>query len=165
MKNSSIAKMANRLRWGMWIAWACILFAYAVGRLGIDLGTVRVASRADLDEGAAPMWMADVVVLLLTVALYQLNRMLVALAAGDLFSARAIGAFRAFALWLLLLALFSIAAPMAVSLLAGPNAADHYELRFQLHDLLTLGITLILFLVARLLERARAIEEEMREIV
>jgi len=30
---------------------------------------------------------------------------------------------------------------------------------------LTIGVTLILFLVARLLERARGIEEEMREIV
>jgi hypothetical protein len=30
---------------------------------------------------------------------------------------------------------------------------------------LTVGIALILFLVARLLERARAVDEELREIV
>jgi hypothetical protein len=163
--SSNIVKMANRLRWGMWLVWAGILLVYAVGRLGVDLGAVRVASRADAGEDAAPMWMADVVVLLLTVSLYQLNRMLGALAAGDHFSARVIGSFRAFALWLLILALFSIAAPTVLALLSGPNPAGHYELKFQLHDLLTLGITLILFLVARLLERARAIDEEMREIV
>jgi hypothetical protein len=91
--------------------------------------------------------------------------MLGALAAGDLFSSRVIGAFRAFAQWLLILALFSIAAPLAWALLSGPGPAHQYELKFQLNDLLTLGITFILFLVARLLERARAIDEEIREIV
>jgi len=149
----------------MWAVWGCILVVYAASRLGLDLGAVRVASRGDLGEHAAPMWMADVVVLLLTVALYQLSRMLGGIAAGDLFSARVIGAFRAFALWLLVLAIFSIAAPIAASLLSGANAGDRYELRFELHDLLTIGVTLILFLVARLLERARGIEDEMREIV
>ena len=38
---------------------------------------------------------ADISLALLTVALLQLNRMLVAIAAGDFFSARVIGAFRA----------------------------------------------------------------------
>jgi len=165
MAHSSIAKTANRLRWAVWAVCGCILVVYAASRLGLNLGFVRVASRGDLGDHAAPMWMADVVVLLLTIALYQLNRMLGAVAAGDLFSSRVIGGFRAFALWLLVLAIFSIAAPIAASLLSGPNAAQHYELKFQLNDLLTIGITLILFLVARLLERARSIDEEMREIV
>jgi hypothetical protein len=153
------------LRWAVWIVWGCIILVYAAGRLGLDLGAVRVASQGDLGEHAVPMWMADIVVLLVTVALYQLGRMLGALAAGDLFSSRVIGAFRAFAQWLLILALFSIAAPLAWALLSGPGPAHQYELKFQLNDLLTLGITFILFLVARLLERARAIDEEIREIV
>ena len=91
--------------------------------------------------------------------------MLGAIAEGDLFSARVVGAFRAFAFWLLLIALVWIVAPIVGALLAGPGEARHIELTFQLRDVLTVGVALILFLVARLLERARTIDEEMREIV
>jgi hypothetical protein len=76
-----------------------------------------------------------------------------------------IGAFRAFALWLLIVAIVWIVAPIVVAVISGPDAEHAYALKLQLRDLLTIGITLILFLVARLLERARAIDEEMREIV
>ena len=165
MAQSSIAKTASRLRWAVWIVWGCTIALYILGRIGLDLGAIKVASRSELNEHAAPWWTADVVVLLLTVALYQLSRMLGAVAAGDHFSLRVSGAFRSFALWLLILALFSIAAPILAALFSGPNSGHRYELKFELHDLLTIGVTLILFLVARLLERARGIEEEMREIV
>jgi hypothetical protein len=66
---------------------------------------------------------------------------------------------------LLLIALVWIVAPIVGALLAGPGEARHIELTFQLRDVLTVGVALILFLVARLLERARTIDEEMREIV
>ena len=58
-----------------------------------------------------------------------------------------------------------VVAPIATALLAGPTDAHRLEFRLQLRDVLTIGVALILFLVARLLERARAIDEEMREIV
>ena len=164
MKSSGIAATAARLRWGVWIVWGVILVIYLIGRLGLDLGPVEVVSRTDVGDGAGGMRVADVMVVLLTVALTQLGRMLGAIAAGDLFSARVIGAFRAFALWLLVLSLVSILVPLGAALFANPDPG-RYEFRFQVRDLLTVGITLILFLVARLLERARGIEDEMREIV
>jgi hypothetical protein len=50
-------------------------------------------------------------------------------------------------------------------LLTGPDDLRRLEFKLQLRDVLTIGVSLILFLVARLLERARTIDEEMREIV
>jgi hypothetical protein len=52
-----------------------------------------------------------------------------------------------------------------MALINGPDAEHTFAFKLQLRDLLTIGVTLIFFLVARLLERARAIDEEMREIV
>ncbi|GAA4753805.1 hypothetical protein GCM10023264_21170 [Sphingomonas daechungensis] len=111
------------------------------------------------------MVVADISILLLSVALYQLNRMLGAIAEGDLFSARVVGSFRSFAFWLLMVSLVWVIAPILAVLLVGPDDSHRLEFKLQLRDILTIGIALILFLVARLLERARIIDEEMREIV
>jgi hypothetical protein len=111
------------------------------------------------------MFVADVTILLLCIALYQLSRMLGAIAEGDLFSSRVVGAFRAFAFWLLIIALVWVAAPIVAVLLTGPDDSQRLAFTLQLRDMLTIGVALILFLVARLLERARTIDEEMREIV
>jgi hypothetical protein len=163
--SSNIDKMAKRLRWAVWIFWACIVIAYLAGRFGLENDFLRVRSRIDESSTGPIMLIADATILLLSVALYQLSRMLGAIGDGDLFSARVVGAFRAFAFWLLLVALVWILAPIGAALFAGPDEAEHIELRFQLRDVLTVGVALILFLVARLLERARTIEDEMREIV
>jgi magnesium-transporting ATPase (P-type) len=162
---TSIANMANRLRWGMWIVWAIILIAYVAGRFGLSIGVLRAQAQASAGEDGAFMAVADLTIVLITIALFQLGRMLGAIAAGDLFSARVVGAFRAFALWLLLVAFVGIAVPIVAELLSGPGAEHRLELKLRLRDILTVGITLILFLVARLLERARAIDEEVREFV
>ena len=163
--SSNIATTARRLRWAVWIFWACIVLAYVVGRVGLDTEFLHIRSRIDETSTGPAMLIADATVILLSVALYQLTRMLGAISQGYLFSARVVGAFRAFAFWLLLVALVWIVAPAAVALLAGPDAGQRIELKFQLRDALTAGVALILFLVARLLERARTIDEEMREIV
>jgi hypothetical protein len=166
MESSGIAKTARRLRWAVWIFWACVVAAYVAGRLGLALGgPVEVKARSSIGETGAPMIVADITILLLSVALYQLNRMLGAIAVGDLFSARVIGAFRAFAFWLLMVAIVWIVAPIVGVLLMGPGEPRRLEFSLQLRDVLTVGTALILFLVARLLERARTLDEEMREIV
>ena len=165
MAHASIAKTASRLRWAVWIVWGCILLVYAAGRFGLGVGALRVQASSAAGVGPPIMAVADVTILLITVALWQLSRMLGAIAAGDLFSARVVGAFRAFALWLLIVALVWIVAPLVMAVAGGSGAEHRYEFKLQLRDLMTIGITLILFLVARLLERARAIDEEMREIV
>ena len=165
MAHASIAKTASRLRWAIWIIWGCIVLVYAAGRLGLGVGAMRVQASSAAGVSPPIMAVADVTIVLITVALWQLGRMLGAIAGGDLFSARVVGAFRAFALWLLIVALVWIVAPIVMALVSGSGAEHRYEFKVQLRDLMTIGITLILFLVARLLERARAIDEEMREIV
>lgn len=165
MARASIAKTAARLRWAVWIVWASIVAVYAVGRLGLGIGALKVQASSAAGSEPAIMAIADLTIVLVTVALWQLSRMLGAIAAGDLFSARVVGAFRAFALWLLIVALAWIVAPILVALAGGAGPEHRYEFKVQLRDLMTIGITLILFLVARLLERARTIDEEMREIV
>ena len=165
MARSSIAKTAGRLRWAVWIAWGCIIAIYAAGRLGLDFGFLKVQAKSDPDVPGSLKIVADVTLLLVSIALWQLSRMLGAIAAGDLFSARVVSAFRSFALWLLIVAIVWIAAPIVIAIINGPDAEHAFALKLQLRDLLTIGVTLILFLVARLLERARAIDEEMREIV
>ena len=166
MSGSDIGKTARRLRWAVWIFWACIILAYVAGRLGLSLrGAVEVQAHSTVAESGTPMIVADVTILLLSVALYQLSRMLGAIGEGDLFSSRVVGAFRSFAFWLLVVALAWVVAPIVAVFLTGPDAAHRLEFKLQLRDVLTIGIALILFLVARLLERARTIDEEMREIV
>jgi hypothetical protein len=165
MANSDIGRTATRLRWTVWIFWVCVLLAYAVGRLGLTFGVVRVQAHSAAGDAPSFMMIADISILLLSVALYQLTKMLGAIADGDLFSARVVRAFRAFAFWLLLVALVWIVAPVVAVLLAGPDDASRLEFRLQMRDVLTVGIALILFLVARLLERARMVDEELREIV
>jgi hypothetical protein len=164
--NGGISRTARRLRLAVWIFWGCIIAAYAIVRLDLDLdGAVEVQARSSTAEAGAPMFVADITVVLLSVALFQLTRMLGAIAEGDLFSARVVGAFRAFAFWLLLVALVWVVAPVAAVLLTGPDDGNRLAFQFQLRDFLTIGVALLLFLVARLLERARTIDEEMREIV
>jgi hypothetical protein len=163
---SEIGRTAKRLRLAVWIFWGCILAAYVAGRFGLTTsGAVRVEAHSAAAEVGTPMFVADITVLLLCVALYQLSRMLGAIADGDLFSSRVVGAFRAFAFWLLIVAVVWVVSPILSVFLAGPDESHRLAFRLQLRDMLTIGVALILFLVARLLERARTIDEEMREIV
>ena len=165
MRTSDISTTARRLRWAVWIFWGCIVAAYVAGRFGLSLDYLSVRARASVEEAGPPMIIADITILLLSVALWQLSRMLGAIAEGDLFTARVVGAFRAFAFWLLLVALMWVVAPVVAVLLAGPSGGHRFEFELQLRDILTIGVALILFLVARLLERARTVDEELREIV
>ena len=166
MVKSGIAKNANSLRWAVWIFWVCVIAAYLAARLGLGLnGAVEVRAHSSTGDVGAPMVIADLSILFLSVALYQLNRMLGAIGEGDLFTGRVVGSFRAFAFWLLLVALVWVIAPVIAVILTGPDESHRLAFKLQLRDILTIGIALILFLVARLLERARTIDEEMREIV
>ena len=160
-----IESAALRLRWILLLLWGALVLFYLAGRLGLSAGPLRIETRAEAGDSGALLVVADLSMILLTAALFPLGRMLAAIAAGEFFSARVTASFRAFAMWLLLLALVWIVVPVLATLLDGPGADQELQFRLQLRDVLTVGITLILFLVARLLERAGAIEEEMREFV
>ena len=62
------------------------------------------------------------------------------------------------------MASFALVAPTAAELLR-PHGGGRIEILIDFRQVLTLGVTLVLFLVARLLERARRLDEEMREFV
>ena len=172
MQNKSIPQSAARLRLGVIFAMSLIAALYLAARFGLSVAAVHVEfRRAGLSLETARL-LGDGTVILLLVALAQLARMLGLIAAGELFTARVIGAFRRFALWLMLMALFGFVAPMVAAIALASSAAaaggtgpHRLELMFDLRDLLTLGITLVLFLLARLLERASELEAEVREFV
>jgi hypothetical protein len=161
----AIARSASRLRWAVFAAMAVMVLLYAAARFGVQLGNTHVEYQAH----ASVMWtraIGDISLILLVVALLRLTQMLGRIAAGELFTPGVIGSFRSFAFWLLLMALFGLLAPLAYELLSLTGGGEHQiELRIDYQEVLTVGLTLVLFLLARLLERARRLDEEMREFV
>jgi hypothetical protein len=162
---NSIAESARRLRIGILLVFGLFALLYVSGRLGIRVigPPIHVSSRTS-DELGTP-YVTDCVTLLLAISIYWLTEALRAIAGGGLFSAIVVRRFRLFALWLLIMALFGFFAPMLAGMALAPPGKHHIRIIIDVRDLLLIGITLVLFLFARLLERARLIEDEMREIV
>lgn len=163
--SEAISFSARRLRWAVFAAMGVMLLLYAAARFDIQLGRAHVEYHAEGPDIAATRFIGDISVVLLLVALYRLTQMLGRIAAGELFSAAVIARFRSFALWLLMMALFGLAAPPIAQLLQRSAGAHRLALVIDFREVLTVGVTLVLFLLARLLERARAIDEEIREFV
>ena len=165
MHDDGIRRSAKRLRVVVFGAMAIMVLLYASARLGLGLGRAHVEYRIHGPNLPSTRLIGDISVLLVLIALFQLTQMLGRIAAGEMFSAAVIGRFRSFAFWLLLVALFGVLAPLAAHAMR-PSAKMHrLELAIDFRDVLTIGATLVLFLIARLLERARRLEEEMREFV
>jgi hypothetical protein len=157
-----ISRSAARLRVAVVVVMAA--FALLLGALWIAPagGPVQVQVH-DSGMWADARWSATLVFVLVELALFQLVKMLTAVRDGELFSARVVRHFRQFAFWLMILAIFGVAGPLLGSALGGDRT--NVALVLDLRHLITLGVTLLLFLLARLLERARQIEEENREFV
>ena len=147
-------------------AGAAIGLLYLAARLGLELAGARFAFRSHAASALAdsPV-VADGIMLLLLVALWRLAETLRAIASGDLFSVLVIRRFRSFAFWLMLVAVLGLAGPIAAAFVRSPDGGAPVELTLDLRQLVMVGMTLFLFLLARLLERARELEEEAREIV
>jgi hypothetical protein len=165
MVDSAIARSARRLRLVVLAGIALIVLVYLAGLLGPEVGPVRVETHADAG-GFAGQLVIGVTLLLFVVALARLAQMLSAVADGPLFGPRVTRAFRGFAFWLFLATLVDVLAgpglEVARRIADGGGAA---RLMFELRDLLMLAGALLLFLLARMLEQARAIESELEEIV
>jgi len=164
--NEAIARSASRLRWTVFSAMAVMGLLYLSARLGLQIGQARVEYQRHGGDawGVAPV--ADLTLVLLLVALYELTAMLKRIGEGELFTAGVIGRFRAFALWLLLSALLVLLAPIGLQLLgSAQDGAHRFRVVLDFREIVTVGVTLVLFLLARLLERARRLDEEIREFV
>jgi len=160
----SIEQAAWRLRLAVLSSWALLVLGYVAGRLGVAAGSLRFETHADAQGAGTPIALDDICMVLLTVALVRLVQMLSEIAESHYFSVAAVRSFRGFAFWLFLLALLRVAAPIVLELLRARDAHE-YEFQLSVSNVLTVAITLLLFLVARLLERARQLEQDMREIV
>lgn len=162
IKDPVIMRSARRLRIAVIVAMvvvgASIMLAWIGGPLGIAQVEVRNHG-GPIDS----LMVGTASIILIEIALFRLTQMLGAIAQGDLFSSRVIRHFRGFAFWLLIVALVGVGLPLIGSLAgSGPHRV---ALVLDLTKILAVGVTLLLFLLARLLERARQIDEEMREIV
>ena len=157
-----ISRSAARLR----VAVVIVMAAFALLLGLVWFGGAGAPVQVEVHDSGAwndPRWSATFVFVLVELALYQLVKMLTAVRDGELFSARVVRHFRQFAFWLMILAIFGVAGPLIGSALGGERG--NVALVLDLRHLITLGVTLLLFLLARLLERARQIEEEVREFV
>jgi len=165
MNDDSIARSARRLRLVVLAGIGLIIAVYLVGQFGPQLGPVRVRTHPGSSSASGQM-LIGVSLLLFVVALARLAQMLSAIAVGPLFGPRVTRAFRGFAFWLFLATLVEVvAAPVlavAQHISAGGGQA---QLMFELRGLLMLAGSFFLFLLARMLEQARAIETELGEIV
>ena len=165
MHKIDIGRHARWLRLAILAVVGLLAAVYLLARFGIRLPGVTIQSRS-APGAATPAWVGDVTLMLLATSLWPLQALLRKVESGDAFSVAMVRDFRAFAAWLLALSLFRVVVPTLFAQVQG--SAGHgarVALMLDLRDLLLLMFTLILFLVARLLERARAAEESMAEIV
>ena len=162
IRDRIITHSAARLRIAVIVVMVIFGAAIILAWIGGPLGIARVEVR-EHDGPIDSLTAGTVSIVLVEIALFRLTQMLGAISAGDLFSSRVIRHFRGFAFWLLVVALVGLCVPLIGSLLgSGPHRV---ALVLDLTKILTVGVTLLLFLLARLLERARRLEDEMREFV
>lgn len=158
---AAVRRHARRLRIGVLAVGTLLLLLYVAGRLGLAAGEIKAEAR--LSAGQVSPWFGDLLVFVFAAGVAQLTAMLRAIERGSLFDAAVVRHFRAFAGWLLVAAIISLIIPIAGTLLNG--VGGRYEFRISIRDLMGVAITLLLFLVAGLLERARELEQEMQEIL
>lgn len=156
-----ISQSARRLRIFVFVLMAGLAAAIALQWLG-PAARVRVEMHAQT-PGLDPRIAGSITIALLELALFELTRMLGVVVSGEYFSYRAVAHFRGFAGWLLFLAVLGLVAPMLN--VNRDGGVDVHFIVINLGTLMIFGVTLVLFLLARLLERAGEIEQENREIV
>lgn len=165
VNDAGIARAASRLRWGVFAVMGAMILIYAAARFGWKLGPAHVEYRGHPGGPAGASLIADATMLLLLLAMFQLTVMLKRIARGELFSVEVIRNFRRFASWLLLMALWELLAPIVLAIAFRPGGPHKIQMVIDFREVLTLGTTLLLFLIARLLEHARRLDEEVREFV
>jgi hypothetical protein len=165
-KIESVARSAARLRLAVFVTMGAMVLLYIAARLGLQFGHARVIYQEHAPGTPVAAIINDVCVALLIVALFRLTQMLKLISGGDYFGLEVIRRFRSFASWLLAMSLLEMLGPWIAQFFAAPVGGRRIlQFSIESSDVLFLGVTILLLLLARLLERARAIDEEMREIV
>lgn len=165
MENMAIARSARRLRFAVIVVTVAIVAIALIARFAPTTGHVRVEAQSAIDGWSGPM-LIYATVALFVLALVRLAQMLGAVADGPLFGPRVTRAFRGFAFWLFVATMMDVVGEQVITILqAAGTGAKRAALVFELRDILMLAGSLLLFLLARMLEQARAIEAELEEIV
>lgn len=155
------------VRWFAIAALVLILAAFAVARLGIDLGPHLTVMRRSHAVGTSAVGLiSDLAVLFFAISLLQLIRLLGRLSSGTMFAPSVTGAFRTFAFWLLLAAIMAIGGPLVAGAASAVFGESPFvEVRVNMRDVMFLVAGMLMFLVARMLDEAARIEAELEEIV
>ena len=166
MADDRIRRYARRLRLAVLTVFGVVLALILCGHFGVRIAGAPIVLQSRSSALTSSLAIADAVLMLIAIAVYWLTEGLRAVAAGDLFSRAVVRRFRLFALWMLIAALFNTLAPMVLAA-AAPGAAGRHRIMIlvDVRDLVLIGLTVLLLLIARMFERARAIEAEMNEIV
>jgi hypothetical protein len=161
-----IGQFAGRLRWTTLALMIVLLALHVAALAGGRIGYLQVVAAGIQDRTPLYFAAASLPPLFLLVALWRLTEMLKRIEAGDLFSAAVTAKFRAFALFVLLSALLSALLPLLLALAAGlTEGHGAVRLKLDLRDVWTLFAAGLLFLLAHLLDEARRIDDDLREIV
>ena len=159
--------MARLIRWVAIAALLLLVGAFAVSRLGLDLGpSLEVARRSHAQGLGAAALAGDLGALLFAIALVQLIRLLGKLGMGEMFAASVTAAVRSFAFWLMLSAVVAIVGPALAALIGGFGGSVHrIELRLDLRDVMFVIAALVLFLLARMLDEAARLDRELKAFI
>ena len=143
-----------------------ILLLYGAARMDFGLSGTPIVFRSQSLGTPFAAYVGDGIMVLLLVSIYWLVAALRSIERGGLFAPQTIRLFRRFASWLLGMALFSFVAPILIAAVFADHKQPHHVMvSLDVRDLLLIGITALVFLLARLLERAGEIEQENREII
>lgn len=166
MDDRGIRPYARRLRLAVLGTFGLVVILILCGRFGVRIAGVPVLLQSRSAALTGGLDIADGALVLIGGAVYWLTEGLRAVASGDLFSGSTVRRFRLFALWMLIAALFNTLAPMIIAAIRSGSAGHHrIMVLIDIRDLLLVGLTLLILLIARMFERARAIQDEMSEIV
>ena len=163
----SHAAIARAARWTRWVVAALIGFTILLQLAAATLGTphLQLHPTGRTLTGGIVALLHGIFMLL---ALLQLWLMLRHVEEGDLFSARVTLRLRRFALFTVL-AVLSAALLMPLLVLLFPDCAPtgpcFRRFPIDLRTFWTLVIALVFFLVARIIDEARRIDEENKQII
>ncbi|MBX3562891.1 MAG: hypothetical protein KF780_13885 [Sphingomonas sp.] len=161
--NPLVARTARRLRVMTLLGTALVAAGFVAGAAALVMGRDAALPGMSIEAGGLPPMPAAIMMalfgLLIVLALLRLAAMLREVERGVPFPAAAL---RGFARYLCLAVIASLAGPPALAAIWG---VEPVTLSFDSNQVLMLLVTGMLFLVARLLDEARAIADDASQIV
>lgn len=140
--------------------------------IGLQVSTLFGGPRHMLIHGLGQGWIGAAVTVLhgalMLFGLYQLLLLLGEIEKGELFSSGVTRPLRTFALCIMVASVMAaVVAPLIVFFMpdCDPSGVCRRRLTMDMRGLLNLIISLVFFLVARLLDEARRIEDDNRQII